>query len=247
METATMNRLAIDCIRADERCQPRAELSEYLVIEYAAAMSEGASFPPLVVFQDEDANWLADGFHRLEAARQAGLERIDCDIRPGSFRDAVLHTVGANATHGLRRSNADKHRAVRALLLDPEWSRWSDREIARRCGVSDRFVNSIRAFLTANIRSEDQDATRTYTDKHGNQSTMNVSNIGRDRSALSLNDRVEIIHRQIRRMEEGERMKGEALARAKSLLTPDQFRAWLDAEFGWSPLEANRLIARRVA
>ena len=30
--------------------------------------------------------------------------------------------------------NADKRRAVVALLEDPEWSAWSDREIARRSG-----------------------------------------------------------------------------------------------------------------
>jgi hypothetical protein len=42
----------------------------------------------------------------------------------------VLYTVGANATHGLRRSNADKRRAVSMLLDDPEWAQWSNLAIA---------------------------------------------------------------------------------------------------------------------
>ncbi|EWY35857.1 hypothetical protein N825_32650 [Skermanella stibiiresistens SB22] len=40
---------------------------------------------------------------------------------PGSRRDAVPHAVGANARHGLPRSNADKRDAVMILLKDPEW------------------------------------------------------------------------------------------------------------------------------
>ena len=88
----------------------------------------------------------------------------------GRVRAAILYAVGANAAHGLKRSNRCKRNAVMTLLKDPEWSGWSDREIARRCAVSDRFVNGIRAALTPNIRSED----RTYTTKHGTTSTMTV-------------------------------------------------------------------------
>jgi len=33
----------------------------------------------------------------------------------------LLYAVGSNATHGLRRSNADKRRAAQMLLEDPEW------------------------------------------------------------------------------------------------------------------------------
>jgi len=87
---------------------------------------------------------------------------------------AVSYAVGANASHGLKRTNRCKRNAVMTLLKDPEWSGWSDREIARRCAVSDRFIKGIRAALTPNIRSED----RTYTTKHGTTSTMTVTNIG---------------------------------------------------------------------
>jgi hypothetical protein len=41
----------------------------------------------------------------------------------------------------LRRSNADRRRAVMALLKDEEWSGWSDREIARRCRVGHVLVS----------------------------------------------------------------------------------------------------------
>ena len=42
-------------------------------------------------------------------------------VKAGTRRDAVLAAAGANAAHGLRRSAADKARAVDALLTDDEW------------------------------------------------------------------------------------------------------------------------------
>lgn len=113
-------------------------------VEYSEAMQEGASFPPVVVFHDGETYWLADGFHRVEAARMAGFDSIQAEIRHGSKRDARLHAVGANQAHGLRRSNADKRRAVMAILEDPEWNAWSDREVAARCGVTHPFVAKLR-------------------------------------------------------------------------------------------------------
>lgn len=172
-----MTRLTLSAISVSVDCQPRMTMNPEVVEEYASAMGEGVAFPPLTVFNDGATHWLADGFHRYVAARKAGLAEIDCDVFDGEQRDAILYSVGANADHGLRRSNLDKRRAVETLLNDPEWSQWSDREIARRCAVSDRFVNGVRASLTAN--DSQLPATRTYTDRYGNTSTMNVSNIGK--------------------------------------------------------------------
>lgn len=83
---------------------------------------------------------------------------------------------GANASHGLRRTNADKRRAVMALLNDAEWSAWSNVEIARRCNVSDMTVKRVRDELSPPQSGSD---SRTYTTKHGTTATMNTTNIGR--------------------------------------------------------------------
>jgi hypothetical protein len=48
-----------------------------------------------------------------------GLAKISADVREGSRRDAILYAVGANASHGLKRTNRDKRNAVRVLLKDP--------------------------------------------------------------------------------------------------------------------------------
>lgn len=166
--------LSVERIRTDGGTQPRAEMNQLVVDEYAASMEGGAAFPPVVVFHDGEGHWLADGFHRVAAARSLQRLSIGAEVRQGTRRDAVLFSVGANASHGLRRTNADKRRAAEVLLADSEWSGWSDREIARRCGVSDRFINSLRPPVTANGSQSE----RTYTTKHGTQATMNTSRIG---------------------------------------------------------------------
>ncbi len=163
-------------ITVDPRCQPRQRIDEVTVAEYVQAMRDGATFPPVTVYQDGETSWLADGFHRIAAAKEAGLATVPADIRPGDIRAAMLHAVGANATHGLRRSNADKRRAVETLLGDDEWASWSDHEIARRCAVSQPFVSDRRNSLITLI--SDTPTERTYTDRYGNVRTMDVSRIG---------------------------------------------------------------------
>lgn len=66
------------------------------------------------------------------------------DVRTGTQRDAILFACGANATHGLRRTNDDKRKAVGVLLADAVWSKMSDREIARLCKVSNMLVAVVR-------------------------------------------------------------------------------------------------------
>jgi hypothetical protein len=154
-----------------------------MVAEYGAAMREGASFPPIITYFDGGAYYVADGFHRVAAARQANLEKILAEVREGGARDAVLAAAGANATHGVRRSNADKRHAIERLLADPEWCRWSDREIARVCHVDHKSVARVRREVTGELSSE---RSVTYRDRHGNVAQMKVSGeIPTERSGLA--------------------------------------------------------------
>jgi hypothetical protein len=167
----------LDRININGGTQPRVETNEQVITEYAEAIQLGLKLPPIVAFDDGSELWLADGFHRYHAHRNAGTAEIDCEVRQGSKRDAILFSCGANAAHGLRRTNADKHKSVMTLLNDPEWSAWSANEIAQRCGVSHTFVNGIRSSLET--VSSDKPVERTVKTKHGTVSTMNTTNIGK--------------------------------------------------------------------
>jgi hypothetical protein len=132
----------------DGGAQMRVEMRVETVNDYANDMLDGAVFPPVVLYDDGTDLWLADGFHRLEAVRKINRETIVAEIRVGTMRDAILHGVGSNAAHGLRRTQADKRRAVERLLKDPEWARWSDRKIAEVAKVDHKTVGAIRRELT---------------------------------------------------------------------------------------------------
>jgi ParB/Sulfiredoxin domain len=176
--------LSLSEIRLDERTQPRATLVTDCVAEYAEDMKRGCKFPPLVVFEDsEGVFWLADGFHRYHAAIEAKWETIQCEVHKGELRDAILHSCGVNAVHGLRRSNKDKRRVVRRMLDNEEWSHWTDSEIARRCKVGHDLVARLRAQSKPAILAETQVSTRTFTHpKTGEPTQMRTGNIGRSRA-----------------------------------------------------------------
>jgi hypothetical protein len=173
--------IALSVIRTDGGTQSRVGISDDVVADYATSMSSGATFPKIVVFYDGSEYWLADGFHRLAAFAKVGLSVVEADVQQGTQRDAVLFSLRANSTHGLRRTDADKRQAVTRMLSDSEWSTWSDREIARHCGVSHPFVAKVkadRASVTGNVTSDE----RTYITKHGTVATMNTAAIGGGRS-----------------------------------------------------------------
>lgn len=176
-----VERVAVVAIRVNGGTQMRAGLNAETVSEYAAAMLEyggWGKFEPVEVYHDGATYWLADGFHRVAAAKEAGIELAAAKVHAGDQRKAILHAAGANADHGLRRTNADKRRAVEVLVRDPVWQTWSDSAIAKACKVDPKTVANVRQLLvsTMEIHSESE---RQTTDGR----VMNTENIGRKSEA----------------------------------------------------------------
>ena len=142
--TGLRDRLLIKRIRLDGGTQPRVEMDQALIDEYAACLD---ALPPILVMFDDKRYWLVDGFHRLKAHLQASRKEILVEVRKGTRREAVLLSLGVNAAHGLRRTNADIRRAVETMLGDHEWSQWSDRQIAEHCAVHHQTVANHRKAL----------------------------------------------------------------------------------------------------
>lgn len=193
-------------VRTDGGTQMRAQLDLETVEEYRQAMKEAGgwgSFPALIVFYDGETHWLGDGFHRHAAYQSLPFDDpTPADIRAGTRQDAILHAAGANAKHGLRRTHADKRRAVATLLASDDWSTWSDRQIAKACNVSPTFVGKIRSTQPpAGEASEDvnEDGHTVHVDsmksertfvhpKSGKTTTMNTCNIGKASALLTKED-----------------------------------------------------------
>ncbi len=172
-----MSKIQLTQITADQRAQPRTAIEMDKVEEYAADMLRGDKFPACVVFFDQKTYWLADGFHRYYAATSAELTSLHCEVRPGTLRNAILFSCGANAQHGFRRTNEDKRRAVMRLLADADWAKWSDEEVARHCAVEAHLVAKIKKDMKITLESQGDKVI--YKDRWGNVGTMNTANLGR--------------------------------------------------------------------
>lgn len=164
--------LPVRSIRLDQGIQQRAKiLDNGTVIDYAEAMKAKNVFPPVTVFHDGADYWLADGYHRIEAADEAGLEAIPAEIRKGTRRDAILFACGANKDHGLRRTRADVRRAITTLVMDAEWGSLAHRAIADKVGCSDKTVAAVRDGLSRCGNSAPED-----TDQHAHDAEHQLGN-----------------------------------------------------------------------
>jgi hypothetical protein len=144
-------------IRIDGGTQPRAEIDQKTVDEYAEAYAALVQLPPVVVYFDGANAWLADGFHRYHAAKKVGVQAVDVDWREGTIEVAKFYASGANVSHGLRRKDSDKKRAILMLLETDQGKRWSAEKgskgsgltaIAKHCGVSVKWAGEVLASLS---------------------------------------------------------------------------------------------------
>ena len=170
--------IPLSLVKRDPKTQQRTGLNLDTVEEYQEAISLGAKFPPIKVRFDGKHYYLWDGFHTVQAFLNLNKTEIEAEITPGNLRDAILDSVGANSTHGLRRTREDKRKAVKALLYDEEWMEWSNRKIAKHCKVSESLVRTIKKKI--GFKSD----KILYQDKHGNQSQM-ISNTENDDTIIT--------------------------------------------------------------
>lgn len=128
-------RIALALLNLDY--QTRAETDEGTGREYAELPAD--TFPPVVVYCIDDKYYLADGFHRVLAAKLRGENHIKAELRSGTVEDVILYGGTANNKQGKRPTRDDTQHFMRMV--------WERREaifggtptggnMAERCGVS---------------------------------------------------------------------------------------------------------------
>ena len=146
MTETTIQKILPGMIIFDAGTQARTKTDIKTCEAYIESMKHGANFPPLEVFSDgtSDHYILADGFHRLQSHMSfRPNEPIQCCVHFGTLEDAQWFAITANKTHGLRRTNEDKRKAVKMALLHPMGKEKSERMIADDVGVSHTLVQNI--------------------------------------------------------------------------------------------------------
>lgn len=180
MSKETIKVLSLKHIIRDPRLQMRAKVDEDHVTQLTEVVKEGKKFHGdlPVVFNEGSNNWLADGFQRAMAIEAAGQTKMECQVIPGSYRDAFLFSLSANAKHGARRTNDDKKKAVKALLeflkTDEQLSNISQGAIAAYCAVTQPFVSKLHS---KDGTHNSYECAQTTVGLDGR--TINVSNIGK--------------------------------------------------------------------
>jgi hypothetical protein len=152
--TPEITTLDLDLLRCDTSILPREGIDRERRLLYEDLYREEGfgALPPVAVFFDGEAYWVADGFHRVYAAHGLVAEgksiTMPVALYHGTQRDAMVFACGANARHGKPLSSADKRLAIRRLLVDPETAQWSARRIGRYIGCDDKTVAAVKNELT---------------------------------------------------------------------------------------------------
>lgn len=132
-------------IKLDPKLMMRVELNQDIIDEYAQSMLDGDKFPPVIIFNDGDNNYLVEGFKRYNACKKNGFELIDADVRMGTYDDAFDYALTvANRIHGERYTQKDKRYQLNMALDMPRYASKSDRELSRILKVSHTFVSNSR-------------------------------------------------------------------------------------------------------
>lgn len=134
--------LPVDEIVLDQRLIVRDRLDPETVERYTEVWDR---LPPVAVFEVKKKMLLVDGFHRHAAAVQQKRSKIPAIVTEGSFDEALDFAAGANLTHGLPLTRAERRRAIEIKLrLHPEWS---DRQIAKELTVGRELISRVRTQL----------------------------------------------------------------------------------------------------
>ena len=99
-----MAQLKIADLLANTPIDPEAHLDAVRVERYAKMLN---ALPPVVVFDTGEGLLLADGYHRVAAARRRGLVMIEAKMHLGSRHDALRYAARVGAEqHGISPEEA---------------------------------------------------------------------------------------------------------------------------------------------
>ncbi len=127
-------KIPVTDIKVKRRINPRFELDS----DYIDELVHTDHWPAVIVTRKMI---LADGFHRLEAAKKRGDEAIEVDIRDISEEEALALVARLNTTHGKGLTVLELAERIRILTEEQGWSH-------RRAG---RYFNKDHAWITHRV------------------------------------------------------------------------------------------------
>lgn len=174
----TVQEISLQDVYLDRETQIRAAVSEETIQRYFEIMvdEEGRDkFPPIKLFQDDEGKyWLADGHHRVMAAKRRKFTSILAEVEKGTKADAVWEAAKANSKNGLQLGRSDIRRAI--VMVDALFPDRTNRMIAEAIGCDEKTVRLHRPSQSVAENS----ATEKRKGKDGKMYKTRKSNIKSD-------------------------------------------------------------------
>ena len=199
----TVQEISLNDIYLDRETQIRSAVSEETILRYFDVMAdtEGRDkFPPILLFQDEEGNyWLADGHHRVMAAKRRKFTSILAIVRPGTKADAIWEAAKSNSRNGLPLGRADLRRAVEMICA--AFSDRSNRMIADTVGCDEKTVRKYRPEkAVANDSTADKSAVEKTVGKDGKRrSATRTSKSTKPKTAYSVASQSPSVAKEVKR------------------------------------------------
>ena len=142
-------RIKISDIDLETSVDVRSNRSPDIIKDYTEHLQTGGTMPmpPVIVFGPDSRGkyFLSEGWHRLEAHKRAGKDKIEATIKPGGWVDAQDFATSkhrSNIRHGWRETREQRRRVVELTLKrHPEWT---NLKVAEHCGVSRDLIINVR-------------------------------------------------------------------------------------------------------
>ena len=149
-------------LKYDHSLQVRGGIDPAKVERYRKIMRDNGedgkvgTMDPITVFYETDdgPRWIADGFHRIEAAVAEKAETIPTLYRQGTKSRALRFALGENGHHGYPMTNAEKRHAAEMAVLDPDLGEMKDKDLARLIGCSQSLIADARRGETPEVKTE---------------------------------------------------------------------------------------------
>ena len=155
--------LSIGLVVADASAWPRAGLDHDRVAEFMDLLAADGpeALPPIEVVRADGNYVLADGWHRLRAHRELGIERLRAVVlepaKGQSSEDLAYERALETATKTAKPLSRGEKRTALARLIG-ERPEASDRQIAALVGVDHKTVGAMRRRLGNSPREAEEES-----------------------------------------------------------------------------------------
>jgi ParB-like chromosome segregation protein Spo0J len=147
-------KIAIDEINVSQAVQIRTRLRQDAIKTYTEIFDQ---LPPIDLYDiAKHGLVLADGWHRLEAAKRLNRTHVFAVVRKGTLNDAMAWAVIANMKHGQPLTRQERYDGV--LRMKRLHKAWRNHQIAKAMGISDSSVGYM--LREAQVRHELKDTPK---------------------------------------------------------------------------------------